>query len=649
MNPHLIINPCGRANRILIILAIALLTSDRVHAQAAARVATAVLTKYDTNKNGVLDADEVARKRSDDDAAAKGMVTLNPFEVRTDRDTSYGGLNSNSISAFNMELLKAPVAADIFTEQFMEDVAVTNVEDLLNGFGAGVGQVLATPDSDSNNNQPGDRFSVAQVGSRGLTAGVTRRDGFIASSTRTSVNDTFDTERVEVIKGANALLYGASGAGGFANTQSKTAKFGSGRQPNRAASVSLRMDQYGSKRYELDANYGLKNVAFRIVGMNEDLNYRRLFIGSKTEAYYGAFAAKLPLNSTLRLTGRKVDNDRIIPTRGDSLSFTNATRDPRHNYSLLYLLATNQGGATNPETGQPYPAGAIVNGLLSYDNASSWSGWTQSEDISSETYTASVDTVWTKWLATSVGGMYDHSKSQRGPDGGALLAPRTFNTGNPLDTWANSSSFRMDRNAGKRHAYRANAVITNDLFNGRAKSQTVVGYDYNFSAGGNVNYRYYEADANFRVYDLSNPRPASAGGTTGTNQIGRAEMPAVFWSVQDGPLKKPGFRIGSRQITMNGKNYVLLQQNVRNPNFVSANNPLGQVSLLPGFTGVGGANVGQYAEENDNSGVYIANYTRWMDERLTTLIGYRMSKTWSLRPNTSANGTQPWTEIEKNN
>ncbi len=123
-------------------------------------------------------------------AAASGKdsaVVLNPFEVRTDKDTSYGALNSNSISAFNMELLKAPVAADIFTEQFMQDVATTTVEDLLNNYGAGVGQVLATPDSDSNNNQPGDRFSVAQVGSRGLTAGVTRRDGFIASSTRTSI------------------------------------------------------------------------------------------------------------------------------------------------------------------------------------------------------------------------------------------------------------------------------------------------------------------------------------------------------------------------------------------------------------------------------------------------------------------------------
>ena len=582
-------------------------------------------------------------------ASKNDTITLNPFEVRTDRDTSYGALNSNSISRFNMELLKAPVAADIFTEEFIMDVGATTVEDLLNGYGAGVGQVLATPDSDSNNNQPGDRFSVAQVGSRGLTAGVTRRDGFIASSTRTSINDMFDTERVEVIKGANALLFGASGAGGFANTGSKQAKFSNDSRPRTRGEVTSVIDQYGAKRWVFDANYGLNNIAFRFVALNEDQNLRRLYIGSKTDGYYGAFAARLPFNTTLRLTGRKMDNDRIITTRGDSLSFTNATRDPRHNYSLLYMLATNQTGATNPKTGAAYPGGAIVNGKLDWDNASSWSGWSQSEDISSETYTASVDTVWTKWLATSFGGMLDYSVNQRGPDGGTLLAPRTFNTGNPLDTWANGSSFRMDRNAGRRRAFRGNAVLTNELFQGRAKSQTVLGYDYNFSAGGNVNYRYYEADANFNVYSLSNPRPAAAGGTTGSNQIGRFEMPALFWSVNDGPLKKPFFRIGSRQITVNGRNYVLLQQNVRNPNFVSANNPLGQVSLVPGFTGVGGANVGNYAEENDDSGVYVANYTKWLEDRFTTLVGYRRSETGSLRPNTSASGTQPWNETEKTN
>jgi outer membrane receptor protein involved in Fe transport len=624
---------------------------------AAPAIDAQTLAKYDLNKNGVLEPDELAALHAEQAKlpAKDEMVVMNPFEVHTEKDTSYGAVNSNAIAAFSMELLKAPVAADIFTEQFMNDVGTTTVEDLLNGYGAGVGQVLATPESDSNNNQPGDRFSVAQVGSRGLTAGATRRDGFSAASTRTSITDTFDTERVEVIKGPNALLFGASGAGGFANTGSKTAKFGSDGRPNTGASVTSRIDQYGSKRWVFDANYGVKDIAFRFVALDEDQNYRRIYIGAKTHAYYGSLAARLPFQTLLKVNARKTDNNRIIPTRGDNLSFTNATRDPRHNFSLMYLLATNQAGATDPKTGAAYPAGPVVNGKLDWDNASSWSGWTQSEDINTETYTLTAETVWARWLATSLGAFYEHTKSQRGPDGGSLMAPRAFNSSNPFlnGEWANGSTFRMDRNAGKKHAYRASALITNDLFNGRVKSQTVLGYDLNFSSNGNVNYRYYEADGNFNVYDLSNPRPAgigpTAGGTSSANQLGRYELGTIYWPVSDGPQKKPYFRIGTRQITVAGKNYVLLQQNPRNPNFVTPLNPLGLVTFVPGFTGVGGANLGNYASDNKDYGIYAANYAKWFDERITTLVGYRKSHTFSRDPNTSASGTQAYNDTLKSN
>ncbi len=659
MKPDLLASTPARLLAFVLLL-LSWLAVPALHAQSAPApsVAPDVLARYDKNHNGVLDPDELAAMRADQPAAGKqDTIVLNPFEVRTDRDTSYGALNSNAIAAFNMELLKAPVAADIFTEQFIQDVGATTVEDLLNGYGAGVGQVLATPESDSNNNQPGDRFSVAQVGSRGLTAGATRRDGFSAASTRTSITDMFDTERVEVIKGPNALLFGASGAGGFANTGSKTARFGSDGRPNTSGSVMSRIDQYGSKRWMLDANYGRKDIGFRFVALDEDQNYRRLYIGAKTGAYYGAFAAKLPFRTLLKLNARKTDNDRIIPTRGDDLSFSNATRDPRHSYSLLYLLAANKAGATDPVTGATYPAGPIVNGHLSWDNASSWSGWSQSEDINTETYTATAETVWAPWLATSLGAFYEHTYSQRGPDGGSLLAPRAFNTSNPFlnGEWANGSTFRMDRNAGKKHAYRASALVTNDFFGGRAKSQTTFGYDLNFSANGNVNYRYYEADANWNVYDVNNPRPAgigpTAGGANAANGLGRWELGTIYWSVNDGPQKKPYFRIGSRRVTVAGKNYVLLQQNPRNPNFVTSTNPLGLATLsgLPGYSGIGGANVGQYADENKNYGLYGANYTRWFDERFTTLVGYRLSSTFTRRANTSASGTEPWSDTTKDN
>jgi outer membrane receptor for ferric coprogen and ferric-rhodotorulic acid len=592
---------------------------------------------------------QTANPPSTDQAAVK----LSPFEVNTSRDTSYGALNSTSISAFNTQLLKTPVAADIFTQDFMRDAATTNVEDLLANYGAGVGTVLRNlNETDTANNQPGDRTGISQLGSRGVTAGLPRRDGFTVSSTNASINDTFDTERVEVVKGANAMLFGASGAGGLINIGSKRARFSRGGQPVVTGSATSRVDQYGSKRWEFDSNFGLKNLAFRFVHLSEEKSYRRLFIGGTTEAFYAVLSARLPFNTTLHLSGRKSDNDRILPTNTNDLSFSNATRDPRHTFSLPYLLATQQTGATNPKTGAPYPGGVIANGKLDWENAWSWGGWSAEEDISTANAMLVADTVWTKWLSTSVGAMYDFATTQAGASAGSLLAPRAFNNANPFEDWAAASNFAMNRNNnsndGRRYAFRANAVITNDVFGGNVKSQTVIGYDANFKAGiGSVTYRYYEADANFRIYNLANPRPTSAANTTAADQLGRFAMTQIYWPVGNGPIKKPYFKPGSRQVVVAGRNYVLDQQNPRNSNFVSPLNPLGQVTLVPGFTGIGGANLGNFAEIANDSGLYVANYSSWFQERFTTLVGYRLSNTFTRRPNTSATGTTAWAETDK--
>ncbi len=581
-------------------------------------------------------------------------VTLSPFEVSTAKDTSYGALNSTSITAFNMQLLKTPVAADIFTEEFIRDVAATTVEDLLNGYGAGVGQVFPTPDSNSNDNQPGDRVGIGPIGSRGVAGSFTRRNGFVASASSANYTDMFDMERVEMIKGANALLYGSSGAGGVVNTSSKMARFGRDGRPLVTTTISSRNDQFGSRRWMLDANYGLKNLAYRVVVLNEDLSYRRLFIGAKTNAFYGTIAARLPFDTTVRLTGRRSDNNRILNTTVGDLGFTNATRDPRHNFALQYLLATNQAGATNPKTGAPFPAGAIANGRMSWDNASSWGGWAQEEDVDGENYTLSVDSNSTRWLAVSLGAMFDRSVSQRGVGVTALLAPRAFNAANPYDDWANGSTFAMNRNndanAGRRIAYRGSAVVTTELFRGRAKSQTVLGYDLSFGPGvngGQVNYRYYESDGNFRLYDRTNPRPAPVGGVSGADAIGRILMPTLYWPVGGGALKTPYFRPGSRRVTVDGRNYVLEIQNPRNANWETPLNPLGLLTLVPGYAGIGGANLGNYADSAKNSGLYAANYTRWFDDRLTTLVGLRLSKSFTRAPNTVATGTQGWIDVDR--
>src|SRR5581483_9934869 len=126
-------------------------------------------------------------------------ITLSPFEANTEKDTSYGALNSNSLTRFNTELDKTPVVADIFTKQFMDDTGVTTLEELFNGYAGGAGMVLATPESDSTANAAmGDRFSVSQLAQRGLSAGTPRHDGFQFSPTQINATNLFDTDRVEI-------------------------------------------------------------------------------------------------------------------------------------------------------------------------------------------------------------------------------------------------------------------------------------------------------------------------------------------------------------------------------------------------------------------------------------------------------------------
>jgi len=162
---------------------------------------------------------------------AGGLVALNPFEVKAEADHSYGALNSNSLTQFNTALDLTPVSADIFTAEFMRDIAVTSVEEMLNGYGAGAGTVMSNPESDALSQQPGDRVGNQTIGLRGTGGGAIRRDGFAATgaannfgSTAVGITSTFDVERADVVRGPQGLLYGAGGAGGTLNTVSKRAQ-----------------------------------------------------------------------------------------------------------------------------------------------------------------------------------------------------------------------------------------------------------------------------------------------------------------------------------------------------------------------------------------------------------------------------------------
>lgn len=575
-------------------------------------------------------------------SSSADLIKLNPFEVTAEADRSYGALNSNSLTQFNVPLNKTPVSADIFTEEFMRDISATSIEEMLNGYGAGAGTVMSNPDADALSQQPGDRVGNQTIGIRGTGGGAIHRDGFSATgaannfgTTAVGISSTFDVERAEVVRGPQGLLYGAGGAGGTVNTVSKRATFN-----RRNGTASWRIDQYGSKQGQLDFNWGADNVAFRFSLLDDAQRYRRLFVGYDTTGYYGQVALKLtPLRTIVRLQGQQTINERILSTNQENINFTNAATDPRHNYGLPYLLRNNLTGPINPATGQPWPRGAIADGKLTWDNLNSWAGWEASEYVTNKIYSVSAETVWTSWLSTQATVLYNDYASDRANGGLAGLSAPLLN-GNPLNTWANGASYGDVEQPTRRWAARGSAMLTTLLFRERVRSQTLLGYDIEWADSGPTDYGYYLADANFNVvYNPALP----------TN-LGRTPMPRQWWSVADGPQMKPLPRPGwlLPRVSFGGVNYVRMPNNPRDPAWVRPNNPLG-LAQLAGLSGVSGQNNAGHNWEQRVAGLYASNYTSWLHDRFGTLVGVRVNETFKRTPNITSTVTEPWAESTKNN
>src|SRR5690606_31930921 len=103
-------------------------------------------------------------------------------------------------------------------------------------------------------------------------------------------------------------------------------------------------------------------------------------------------------------------------------------------------------------------------------------------------------------------------------------------------TWSNQPS--------RSKSFRFSAVATNELFDGRARSQTLVGADFTEGNYANENFAYYEADGSYTVVLDAN------------GQRTRMPAPHPYWSVNNGPVEQPFPWVGDTQITYQGVNYV---------------------------------------------------------------------------------------------
>jgi len=194
-------------------------------------------------------------------AAEQETVELPEVEVKAQKNSDtkpvkgYNAKRSTTATRTDTELVNVPQAITVITRDFMQDQSMQSIADAVRyvpGVQAAQGE--------------GNRDQLVLRGNQ--TTGDLFVDG-LRDDIQT-YRDLYNTDRIEVLKGANGMIFGRGGAGGVVNRVSKKA----GWDPVKDLSVS-----YGSfdhRRITADYGQGLsEELAFRLNAVYENSNSYR--------------------------------------------------------------------------------------------------------------------------------------------------------------------------------------------------------------------------------------------------------------------------------------------------------------------------------------------------------------------------------------
>ncbi len=230
--------------------------------------------------------------------AAAEAVQLSPFVVTELTDNGYRATQTLAGTRLKTELKDIAASVQILTTEFLDDVGANNLNDLFlyttNTEASGLNGNFsnATPGSTSVGDAASRSDPQGSQRVRGLAAADVTRNYFLTLIP----TDRFNTDRIEVNRGANAILFGLGSPAGIANTSLAAAEF---RQFSR---TKLQADSEGSLRAELDLNRVLipKRLALRVGLLRDDTKYYQRPAHQDDHRLYAALAARPWKGAVLR-------------------------------------------------------------------------------------------------------------------------------------------------------------------------------------------------------------------------------------------------------------------------------------------------------------------------------------------------------------
>lgn len=221
---------------------------------------------------------------------------------------AYQVLDTRSATKTDTPLVDVPQAATIITEELMRDQAMTGLPEVLRYVpGAGVAQ------------GEGNRDTVVMRGNSSTA-------DFYVDGARDDVQyirDIYNIERVEALKGPNALIFGRGGSGGVINRVTKQAD---GRE---GGAVGIQIGNWNRKRGTLDWSTRLnERAAFRINGVVEDSESYRNGFELQRHGINPAFRVELGERTQLDLSLEHFRDERTADRGVPSLGGRPLKTDP---------------------------------------------------------------------------------------------------------------------------------------------------------------------------------------------------------------------------------------------------------------------------------------------------------------------------------
>lgn len=199
-------------------------------------------------------------------------IQLNPFVVTGSQDVGYQATQTLAGTRIRTNLSDVAASITVIDKQFLEDLGATDNSTLLEyvtntdvastmGTYSGVGNAQ-TYSEQANLLNPNTADRV-----RGLAAADNARNYFITDIPW----DSYDTDRIDLLRGPNSILFGLGSPAGMINQTTNTADF------YNHGEVQGRTGSYGSIRGSVDINEDLIHnvLALRIDALQDDTKYQQ--------------------------------------------------------------------------------------------------------------------------------------------------------------------------------------------------------------------------------------------------------------------------------------------------------------------------------------------------------------------------------------